>query len=64
VAHKKALIEELVAYLAPFRERRAELAARPGYAWEVLAAGAERARPVTREVIDTVRRLVHVDPSK
>jgi hypothetical protein len=30
----------------------------------VLAAGAERARPVTREVIDNVRRLTHVDPSE
>ena len=62
VAHKKALIDDLVAYLAPFRERRAELAARPGYAWEVLAAGAERARPVTGEVIRTVRRLTHIEP--
>jgi tryptophanyl-tRNA synthetase len=62
VSHKKKLIEDLVAYLAPFRERRAELAARPGYAWEVLAAGAERARPVTREVLNTVRRLTHIDP--
>jgi tryptophanyl-tRNA synthetase len=61
VAHKKALIDALVEYLAPFREKRAELAARPGYAWEVLAAGAERVRPVTREVIDTVRRLTHID---
>jgi tryptophanyl-tRNA synthetase len=64
VAHKKKLIDDLTAYLAPFRERRAELAARPGYAWEVLAAGAERARPVTREVIDTVRGLTHIDPLK
>jgi len=64
VAHKRALIEELSEYLRPFRERREELAARPGYAWEVLAAGAERARPVTREVIDNVRRLTHVDPSE
>jgi tryptophanyl-tRNA synthetase len=62
VAHKKALIERLTDYLAPFRERRLALAARPGYAWEVLADGAEAARPVTREVVDTVRRLVHVDP--
>jgi tryptophanyl-tRNA synthetase len=61
VAHKKKLIEDIAAYLAPFRERRAELAARPGYAWEVLAAGAERVRPAAREVIDTVRRLTHID---
>lgn len=61
VAHKKKLADDLVAYLAGFRERREELAARPGYAWEVLAAGAERARPYTSEVISTVRRLVHVE---
>jgi tryptophanyl-tRNA synthetase len=64
VMHKKRLIERLVDYLAPFRERRLELAEKPGYAWEVLAAGAERARPVTREVIDNVRRLTHVDPTE
>lgn len=63
VAHKKKLVEDLTAYLAPFRERRAELAARPGYAWEVLAAGADRARPVVRDVVGTVRRLVHMDAS-
>jgi len=62
VAHKKKLIEDLVAYLAPFREKREALAARPGYAWEVLAAGAERARPVTNEVIRKVRNLTHIDP--
>jgi tryptophanyl-tRNA synthetase len=64
VAHKKALAEELGAYLGPFRERRARLAARPGYAWEVLAEGAKSVRPVTDEVVGTVRRLVGVDPEK
>lgn len=63
VAHKKAMAAELVAYLAPFQERRAELGARPGYAWEVLADGASRARPVIRGVVDTVRKLVHIDPA-
>jgi tryptophanyl-tRNA synthetase len=62
VAHKKKLIDDLAAYLAPFRERRLELAERPGYAWEVLEAGAERARPIAREVVDNVRRLIHIDP--
>lgn len=61
VAHKKKLIEDLTAYLTPFRERRIELAKKPGYAWEVLAAGAERARPVVREVITNVRRLTHIE---
>lgn len=61
VAHKVKMAEDLVAYLAEFRARREVLAARPGYAWEVLEAGAEKARPVTREVVDSCRRLVHLD---
>jgi len=61
VAHKKKLIDDLVAYLAPFRERREALAAKPGYAWEVLEAGAARVRPVTDDVVATVRRLTHID---
>ena len=61
VAHKRKLIEDLTGYLAPFQERRRELAGRPGYAWEVLDAGAERARPVIRGVMDEVRRLVRID---
>jgi tryptophanyl-tRNA synthetase len=61
VAHKKKLIDDLVAYLAEFQERRALLAAKPGYAWEVLEAGAAKASPVTREVVDSCRRLLTLD---
>ncbi len=61
VAHKRAMADELVAYLAPFRERRAALAATPGYAWDVLRDGAERVRPVVRETIERVRELVHIE---
>ncbi len=61
VSHKKALTEDLVSYLAAFQARRAELAARPGFAWEVLAGGAEKARPVTTEVVENCRRLVRID---
>ena len=64
VVHKKALIEELNAYLAPFRERRAELAAEPGYAWEVLADGAARVRPAIDELMTAVRRAMHVDADR
>lgn len=62
VAHKKKLVDDLIAYLAPFQERRAELAAVPGYAWDVLAAGAEKARPVTGAVVATCRELIGIDP--
>jgi tryptophanyl-tRNA synthetase len=62
VAHKRKLAEDLVAYLAPFQERRAELAARPGYAWEVLAAGAAKVRPVTDELVAVCRELTGISP--
>lgn len=61
VAHKKKLVEDLNAYLAPFRERRAELAAQPGYAWEVLAEGAARVRPAVEDLMGHVRVAMHVD---
>jgi len=61
VAHKRALIEELNTYLAPFRERRAEIAATPGYAWEVLAAGSTEVRPAVLDLMDAVRRAMHID---
>ncbi len=61
VAHKRKLAEDLVAYLAEFQARRTLLAARPGYAWEVLEAGAAKARPVIDETIENCRRLVKLD---
>jgi len=62
VAHKRKLADDLVSYLAPFQERRAELAAIPGYASEVLAAGAAKARPVTTGVVRACRELMGLDP--
>ncbi|MBN2847602.1 MAG: tryptophan--tRNA ligase [Coriobacteriia bacterium] len=61
VAHKRKLVEDLNAYLRPFRERRAALAVEPGVAWEVLADGAARVRPVVEELMGDVRRAMHVD---
>ena len=61
VAHKKKLIDDLSEFLAEFRERRTELAAKPGFAWEVLEGGAERARPVTTGVVEKVRRAMLLD---
>lgn len=63
VDHKRALADQLVAYLAPFHERRAELAARPGFAAEVLSAGAQRARAVATETVGVARELIGLDPS-
>ncbi|MEI7814247.1 MAG: tryptophan--tRNA ligase [Coriobacteriia bacterium] len=61
VQHKRAFADDLVAYLAAFQTRRAELAAIPGFAEEVLAAGAAKARPITSEVVRTCRELVGID---
>jgi tryptophanyl-tRNA synthetase len=62
VAHKRKLADDLIAYFAPFQARRAELAADPDYAWKVLAGGAEKARPLTRGVVNTCRELMGLDP--
>ncbi len=64
VAHKRALVEELNAYLRPFREKRSEMAAHPGYAWEVLSDGAARVRPVVEDLMGAVRRAMHVDAER
>lgn len=52
---KKTMIRHVVADLAPIRERRAALTARPGLVREVLAAGAERARRIARATMEEVR---------
>jgi len=53
---KKALFEQYWNFLAPARERRAELAARPEYVDDVLRRGVERARAVATPVLERVRR--------
>jgi len=57
---KTLLADHVLASFAPFRERRAELAARPGLVREVLAAGLETARPIARETLGTVREAMHL----
>ncbi len=55
---KKRLLQGVTDYLAPFREKRAEIVANPKYIDEVLAAGAEKARAVARPVLNRVRDAV------
>ncbi len=64
VAHKRKLVEDLNGYLREFRTRRAELSATPGYAWEVLAAGAAKVRPEVEDLMGDVRRAMHVDAER
>ncbi|MDR2721261.1 MAG: tryptophan--tRNA ligase [Coriobacteriaceae bacterium] len=60
VAHKKKFAEDIVSYLAPFREKRAELAAIPNYAKEVLVAGGAKARPKAEETIRLCRDAMKI----
>ena len=55
---KKELAEIINTALAPFRARRAELEADPGYVGQVLADGAERARAAASETMTLVRRAL------
>jgi len=57
---KTILADHLVETFAPFRERRAALAASPGVARDVLAAGADKVRPIARETIEIVRDAMHL----
>jgi tryptophanyl-tRNA synthetase len=52
---KKRLLELIEETFAPFRERRRELEADPGYVMDVLADGGRRARAVAQEVMHKVR---------
>ena len=52
---KKDLLRRLLAYFGPARERRAELAKRPGDVEDVLAAGASRAREIGAPVLAAAR---------
>ena len=62
VAHKKAIVEELTAYLADFQARRAVLSKDPNFAREVLEAGAQKARPIAQETVAAARELIGLDP--
>ena len=55
---KKRLLQAVTDYFAPFRARRAEIVADPGYVDRVLAEGAEKARAVARPVLARVRKAV------
>ncbi|MBL7120165.1 MAG: tryptophan--tRNA ligase [Dehalococcoidia bacterium] len=52
---KRLLAEEINDALAPFRERRSDLATRPDYVGEVLAEGARRIRGIAQETMKEVR---------
>ncbi len=55
---KRLFAENLAAYFAPFRERRAALAATPDRVWDILADGARRAAVIADETIAEVKAAV------
>ncbi|WP_136513569.1 tryptophan--tRNA ligase [Geomonas edaphica] len=57
---KKILAQAMVDTLAPFREKRVELAAKPGLVDEVLAEGSRKAEVVARQTMDEARAALKV----
>jgi tryptophanyl-tRNA synthetase len=58
---KSRLLAVLEDFLAPIRERRKELAARPRLVDELLAAGSERGRREAAETLREVRQAMKLD---
>jgi len=58
---KTKLVAAMEKFLAPIRERRAELAARPKLVDEILAAGSERARREAAATLHEVRQAMRLD---
>jgi tryptophanyl-tRNA synthetase len=57
---KTNLADRVIDYFAPFREKRAEFAATPQVADEVLASGAAKVRPIVQETMKAVREAMHL----
>jgi tryptophanyl-tRNA synthetase len=55
---KTNLADRIIEQLAPFRERRAQLAAEPGLVDRVLAEGAAKVRPVVEQTMGAVREAM------
>ncbi|UCH33938.1 MAG: tryptophan--tRNA ligase [Armatimonadota bacterium] len=61
---KEKLAQSIIAALAPIRERRQEIEARPGLVDEILHEGAERARRVARSTMALVREAMKLPQEK
>jgi tryptophanyl-tRNA synthetase len=57
---KKLLAKNLNNHLEPFRAKRAEFAARPGYIQDVLDDGARRARTIAQKTMEEVREAMQL----
>jgi tryptophanyl-tRNA synthetase len=61
---KKALLDKVLAYFGPAREKRAELEARPVTVEVVLRDGAARARAATAKLVQAVRDATGIGPPR
>lgn len=57
---KKNLAKKLSDFLAPIREKRANLEAKPGELDEILAYGAAKVRPIAQDTLALVREAMHI----
>jgi len=57
---KDRLAERIAADLGPFRERREELARKPGVVADILASGAEKVNPIVDESLARARRAMNI----
>jgi tryptophanyl-tRNA synthetase len=64
VETKQLLADRIIAFFAPMRAKREELAARPGIVEEVLAAGRSRVRPIVDATMAEVRDAVGIGPRR
>jgi tryptophanyl-tRNA synthetase len=55
---KRLFANNLADYFAPFRERRAALAADPDHVWDILADGARRASAIATETMAEVKTAI------
>ena len=53
---KKLLLDKVSTYFEPYRQKRAELIARPDYVEDVLREGAKKARVVARVTLDEAKK--------
>jgi tryptophanyl-tRNA synthetase len=57
---KKALLEKIIGYFAPFRDKRKEYASKPDIVRDILSIGAKKARERAKQTIEIVRSKVGV----
>lgn len=58
---KKRLLEVLLAFLEPVRQKREEYAKDPSMVMKILMKGTERARAVADQTLQQVRKAMHLD---